>query len=136
MNINWNNGFVLDLESPHNEKRNKIIEGIVDKYKQKARMGKDTLILFCVAMFCAGAEYQQHIINAELSIECPCMIIGNWFITSMDKAFKEADIVAFVDDLKLLLEVGKDCFNSGIRYANADFNDTVKEISDITRFIQ
>lgn len=129
------NGFYLDLITPNNKERNNIISEIVAKYEKQARMEEATLILYCIDMFCAGAEYQQEVINAELKFECPNKVIGNWFITSMNEAIKEADIVAFSSDLPLLLECGKDCFNNGIHYANDCLHDAVNDISDMEKAI-
>lgn len=125
------NGFYLDLSTPENKERNNIVSDIVAKYEKKARMGEATLILYCIDMFCAGVKYQQEVINAELKFECSSKVIGNTFITSMNEAVKEADIVAFSSDLPLLLECGKDCFNNGIHYANTKFHDAVNEICEM-----
>lgn len=127
--------FYLDLETPHNEERNNIVKDIVSKYENHARMGRQTLITFCISMFCAGAEYQQNIINAELACECPSEIIGNTFVTAMNDAFVEADIVAFASDLPIFLECGKECFNNGIHYANDCLHDAVNDISDMEKAI-
>lgn len=131
--INW--AFHVDLETPHNEERNNIVKDIVSKYENHARMGRQTLTTFCISMFCAGAEYQQNIINAELACEWPSEIIGNTFVTAMNDAFVEADIVAFASDLPILLECGKECFNNGIHYANDCLHDAVNDISDMEKAI-
>ena len=134
--INWKaTNFYLDLETPHNEERNNIVKDIASKYVAQARMDRETIIAFCISMFCAGAEYQQNIINAELACECPSGVIGNAFVTAMNEAFKEADIVAFASDLPILLECGKECFNNGIHYANDRLHDAVNDISDMEQAI-
>lgn len=131
--INW--AFHVDLETPHNEERNNIVKDIVSKYENHARMGRETLIAYCIFMFCAGAEYQRIIINAELACECPSGVMGNAFVTAMNEAIKEADIVAFASDLPILLECGKECFNNGIHYANDRLHDAVNDINDMEEAI-
>lgn len=129
------NGFYIDLITPENKERNSIIQNIVNRYEKRVRMGKETLILFCIVMFCAGAEYQQHVINEELKGECQSRAIGNWFVTSMDHAFKEADIVCFADDFKLLFEIGKESYNDGINYVYDIFHDVILEVYDMQNML-
>lgn len=134
--INWKaTNFYLDLETPHNEERNNIVKDIASKYVAQARMDRETIIAFCISMFCAGAEYQQNIINAELACEYPSGVIGNTFITSIHEAFKKADVVALASDLPILLECGKECFNNGIHYVSDCLHDAVNDINDMEEAI-
>lgn len=134
--IDWDVAKIyLDLVKPENEERNGMIKDAVDRYADGARVGRKTLVKFCIAMFCAGAEYQQQIINAEMACECPSVVIGNTFITAMAKAIKEADNVAFASDLPGLLECGKAAFNNGIHYANNRLHDAVNDINDMDHTI-
>lgn len=123
-------GLNLNFDFLYLAEHNEQIREIVNKYADKARMGKRTLITFCVSMFCAGAEYQKRVIDAEMEYTISRNVIGNWFITSMDNAIKKADIVCFADDFKLLLEIGKASYNAGINYAYDIFHDVILEVYD------
>ncbi len=128
-------GFVLDLETPYNSERNKYIEEIVKKYKNNVRMGENTLIEFCISMFCAGAEFQKEAINAELEMTANGKVIGNCFIASLNNAFVNADIVCCANELDLILEVAKVSFNDGIKYASSEFQVVADEVKEMERYL-
>lgn len=130
--INWDESeFHIGLITTENC----VVKDIVNRYEKRARMGKETLIAFCVSVFCAGVEYQQHIITTELKGVSPSKVIGNCFINAMNEAFIKADIVAFADDLRLLQEIGKESFNGGIHYAIDCLHDALNDINDVSTTI-
>ena len=130
-----NSGLYVELNKCYLKENNEQIKEIVNRYADKARLGKGTLVNFCISMFCGGAKYQKSVIDAEMEMWISREIIGNYFIATLDNAIKVADVVCFDFDFEILLEIAKESYNAGINYAYDVFHDVVNEVYGVQKFI-